>query len=149
MSAPGGTQSNATDYQAVGSVEDFVLDEIRLVELEGREIGVVRTAAGFFAIGNRCPHQGGPLCLGRVTGTMLPSRPNEYVYGEEGLVVRCPWHGYEFHLRTGESVGGAVRGRAAVYPVEVRDGVVYCALRRVAPERRAAAETGERAGPPA
>ncbi len=140
MTAEGGTQTGAGEFHAIGPVEDFPLDEIQLVQIEGREVGIVRTEAGFFAIGNHCPHQGGPLCLGRVTGTMLPSRPNEYVYGEEGLVVRCPSHGYEFHLRTGESVGGAVRGRAAVYPVEVRAGIVHCALRRIAPARRPEAE---------
>jgi nitrite reductase (NADH) small subunit len=146
MTAEGGMHSSAGEFHALGPVEDFPLNEIKSVQIDGRDVGVVRTNAGFFALGNRCPHQGGPLCLGRVTGTMLPSRPNEYVYGEEGLVVRCPWHGYEFHLRTGESVGGAVRGRAAVYPVEVRDGIVHCSLRRIARERRADVEEGEAVG---
>ncbi len=124
----------ATKEHRIGLVEDFPLGEITLVEVGGREVGILRTAGDVFAIGNRCPHQGAPLCAGRVTGTMLASDPNEYVYGEDGLVIRCPWHGFEFYVPTGESVGGAVRGRVPTYHVEVRDGVVYCELRR--PARR-------------
>jgi len=114
----------------VGALEEFPIGEVKLVEVEGREVGILRTRDRVFAIGNRCPHQGAPLCAGRVTGTMLASAPNEYVYGEDGLVIRCPWHGFEFHVATGESVGGAVRGRVPTYQVEVRDGDVICSLRR-------------------
>ena len=113
---------------SLGPLERFPLDRITLVEIDGREVGIVRTPDGVFAIGNRCPHQGAPLCSGRVTGTMLASEPNRYVYGEEALVVRCPWHGFEFDLRTGRSFEGVIRGRIPVYPVEVRDGVVHCSL---------------------
>jgi nitrite reductase/ring-hydroxylating ferredoxin subunit len=125
----------ATAEHKLGPLDDFTVGEIKLVEIEGREVGIVRAQDTIFEIGNRCPHQGAPLCAGRVTGTMLASDRNEYVYGEDGLVVRCPWHGFEFHVPTGESVGGAIRGRIPVYHVEVRDGEVYCSLRR--PEREA------------
>ena len=106
----------------------------RLVPIEfgGRTIGIIRTRGGMRAIGDRCPHQGGPICRGLVTGTMAPSAPNEYVYEQDGEIVRCPWHGYEFELTTGKSVGGAIRGRVQVYTVEARDGRVYFALRRPA-----------------
>jgi nitrite reductase (NADH) small subunit len=119
------------DFKAVANLDELALNEIRLVELDGREVGIVRTAIGVFALGNRCPHQGGPICAGRVTGTMIASDPGEYVYREEEVVVRCPWHGYEFSLRTGLSYGGVIKGRVPVYPVEIRDGVVYCSLKRL------------------
>jgi hypothetical protein len=61
---------------------------------------------------------------------MLPSAANEYVYGEDGQVVRCPWHGYEFSIRTGESIAGTVRGRIPVFEIEVRDNAVFASLRR-------------------
>ena len=37
--------------------------------------------------------------------------PDQYVYGHDGMVVQCPWHAYEFHVDTGESVGGVLPGR--------------------------------------
>jgi nitrite reductase/ring-hydroxylating ferredoxin subunit len=120
-------------FQAVGRLEDFPLGAIRTLQLDGKDVGIVRTAEAVFAIGNTCPHQGGPICAGRVTGTMLASDPDQYIYEEDDLVVRCPWHGYEFYIRSGESVGRVIRGRIQVYAVEVREGVVYCSLRRAQP----------------
>jgi nitrite reductase (NADH) small subunit len=121
------------DYRAVGPLERFALDAITPIELDGRTIAVIRTASGVFAIGSRCPHQGAPLCAGRVTGTMLASERNRYVYGEDALVVRCPWHGFEFDVRSGLSFGAVIPRRVPVFGVEVRDGVVYCSPR---PKRR-------------
>jgi len=115
----------------VGLVEDFVLGKPRPVEVAGRVITVVRTEGGVFALGASCPHMGGPLCVGSMHGTMLPSDPDEYVYGQDGDVIRCPWHGYEFSIRTGESIAGAVRGAVPVYQVEVRDDVVFASLTRI------------------
>jgi nitrite reductase/ring-hydroxylating ferredoxin subunit len=65
---------------------------------------------------------------------MVASDPDEYVYGEEELVVRCPWHGFEFSLRTGKSYGGVIKGRVPVYAVEIRDGIVHCSLKRLPAE---------------
>jgi nitrite reductase (NADH) small subunit len=113
----------------VGLLDELPLDRIHRVEVEGREIGVIRTTAGVYAIGNRCPHQGAPMCFGRVTGTMRASAADEYDY-DDRPVVQCPWHAYEFHVDTGRAVGGVVRGRVPVFAVEVRDGRVYCTLTR-------------------
>src|SRR4051794_1714150 len=108
----------------VGAEEDFVLDRFQIVEIKGRSIGVVHTVAGWFTIRNNCPHQGAPLCAGVVTGTMLPSGPDEMVWGLDGCVVRCPWHGWEFDLRTGRSLFEVSRDRTATYPVQVEHGRV-------------------------
>jgi nitrite reductase (NADH) small subunit len=114
----------------VGSVDEFALDDFRIVRLGGREIGVVRTAAGFFAIRNACPHRNAPLCRGRISGTMLPAGPDEFTWGRDGEFVRCPWHMWEFELRTGNAAYGITDKRVAVYPVEVDDDdEVYVVLR--------------------
>ena len=127
QSAPGRA---AGDFIAIGRVGDFPIGTIVSIEVQDRTIGIIRTRSGFRAIGSRCPHQGGPICQGIVTGTMAPSHRNEYIYELDGEVVRCPWHGYEFELATGRSVGGTVRGRVPVYTVEVRGGDVFFCLRR-------------------
>ena len=119
----------------IGRLDDLPLHEVRRVEIAGRVVGIIRTETGVFAIGNRCPHQGGPICSGRVTGTMLPSAPDEYRYGHDGLVIQCPWHAYEFRIDTGESVEGVIAGRVPVYRTDVRDGEVYCTLVRATPTR--------------
>lgn len=119
----------------IGPLDELEIGVVRSVELDGRTIGILRTRGGVFAIGNNCPHQGGPMCSGHVTGTMLPSRPDEYIYGHDGMVIKCPWHGYEFHVDTGDSVGGVLRGRVPVYETVIRDEQVYCRLVRVRPAR--------------
>ena len=116
-----------------GSVVDFELDRFRLIDAGGRVIGVVRTAAGFFALRNSCPHQQAPICAGVVGGAMLPSAPEEREYGLEGEVIRCPWHGWEFHMTDGHALFGTSRKRLVTYPVEVADGAVYVVLGRPRP----------------
>lgn len=115
--------------QHLGAVADFEPGCFRVFELQGRPIGVVRTEQGFFAVRNRCPHQGADICAGLVTGTMEPSAPGEFSYSEDRLVVVCPWHRWEFELATGESYGQVTRKRLVTYEVEVEDGEVYVLMK--------------------
>jgi nitrite reductase (NADH) small subunit len=121
------------DFERLFPLAELEPNAIREATVGGRKVCVVRTSAGVFAFGAVCPHQGGSMCAGIVRGTMDPSPRNEYHFGHEGEVVVCPWHGYEFDMRTGESVGGVIRGRVGSFPVEVRDGAVYCSPRRRRP----------------
>lgn len=115
--------------QHLGAAEDFEMGNFRVFELQGRPVGVVRTEQGFFAVRNRCPHQGADICSGLVTGTMEASAPGEFSYSEEKLVVVCPWHRWEFELGTGESYGRVTRKRLVTYEVEVEDGEVYVLMK--------------------
>jgi nitrite reductase/ring-hydroxylating ferredoxin subunit len=115
----------------IGEVEDFPVGRMRIVLAGTLEIGVIRHADGtFHAMRNRCPHRGAPLCLGRVSGTMLPSAPGELAYGLDHMVVRCPWHGYEFDIATGRGLFGNAGMRLRTYPVALRDGAAHVTLRR-------------------
>jgi nitrite reductase/ring-hydroxylating ferredoxin subunit len=80
---------------------------------------VFNVKGAFYALRNQCPHQLGPLCLGRVRGTLLPSKPGEYIWGREDEILVCPWHGWEFDITTGQAVFDPVRWRARRYPVTV------------------------------
>jgi len=61
----------------LGSVGEYVAG--------GRMIALFHTGDGFFALDGICPHQGGPLGQGEL----------------KGCVVACPWHGWEFDVRSG------------------------------------------------
>lgn len=113
----------------VGAVADFEQDRFRVFDLGGRPVGVVRTAQGFYAVRNRCPHQGADICAGTVAGTMVPSKPLEYEYSDATIVVACPWHRWEFELATGASFGRITHKRLVTYPVEVEDGQVYVLMK--------------------
>jgi nitrite reductase/ring-hydroxylating ferredoxin subunit len=93
--------------------------ERRIVEVEGRSIGVFNVAGRFYALRNTCPHQGAPLCQGSLGGTAAPSRPGEYVWERESEILTCPWHGWEFDVTTGRSVFNPHRMRVGSYEVTV------------------------------
>ncbi len=101
--------------------------ERRIIKLNGVEVGVFNVDGNLYAIRNLCPHHGAPLCLGTIGGTMLPSRPQEFVYGRHNEILRCPWHGWEFDLRTGETPFIKKRVRAKTYRIDVEAGdvVIY------------------------
>lgn len=93
-----------------------------VVEVAGRSIGVFNVGGEFFALRNRCPHQGGPLCLGPLTGFVVGEVPGEYRVTRAGEILRCPWHGWEFDVRTGQSWFDPARTRVRSYHVEVVSG---------------------------
>ncbi len=95
-----------------------------IVRVAGREIGVFNLDGEFVALKNTCPHQGARVCLGKIMGTTLPGGVYEFQYGREGQILRCPWHEWEYDLRTGRAVFDP-DVRIAMYPVAVEgDDVV-------------------------
>jgi len=123
----------------IGHVSELPPGERRVVEVDGRSIGVFNVQGQFYALRNRCPHQGAPLCLGAIKGMALPSKPGEYRWGREGEILRCPWHGWEFDITSGRSIFNPHRVRVRTYevtvepdedpavetfPVSIEDGVI-------------------------
>jgi nitrite reductase/ring-hydroxylating ferredoxin subunit len=111
------------EWHDVAGVADLERDGRAVVRAGGREVGVVRDPAdgSLHGLRNRCPHHGGPLCLGHV-GRRIEGRPGVYALGGR-RVLRCPWHGWEFDLETGACLDDPAL-RAAVYPVKVEGGRV-------------------------
>lgn len=89
----------------------------KIVEVEGRSIGVFNIRNSLYAVRNSCPHQGAPLCLGKVKGTMKSSRPHTYEYVMDEQVLVCPWHCWEFDITNGRSVFNPHRMRVKTYEV--------------------------------
>jgi 3-phenylpropionate/trans-cinnamate dioxygenase ferredoxin subunit len=75
----------------------------KIVTIAGRRIGVFNIGGEYFALLDRCPHQGGPMCRGHLVGMVEASHPGEYRRSREGELVKCPWHGWMFDVRTGQS----------------------------------------------
>lgn len=85
-------------------------------------IGVFNVNGEFFALRNVCPHQLAPLCLGKITGTCAPGSVGEYRWERDGEIIRCPWHGWEFDIKTGRSVFNPHRVRVKRYEVTLEPG---------------------------
>ena len=103
----------------VATVDEIPPGGRKVVDVAGRSIGVFNVGGEFFALRNRCPHQGGPLCEGRLSGLLRSPRPGEYEYGRKGEILRCPWPGWEFDVRTGQSWFDPTRTRVRRYEVTV------------------------------
>ena len=87
----------------VAPVAEIPPGERRLVEANGKRVVVFNLGGEFFALSDRCPHQGGSLAAGPVMGLVESPCPGEYSYGRAGEIIRCPWHAWEFDIRTGKS----------------------------------------------
>jgi len=105
---------------AVAAVGEMPPGVRKIVRIEGREVGVFNLDGEYYALKNACPHQGARVCLGRVVGTTLPSDVHEYRYDQEGRILRCPWHSWEYHIETGQSVFDP-NVRVVTYGVDVTD----------------------------
>jgi nitrite reductase/ring-hydroxylating ferredoxin subunit len=83
------------------------------VECRGRELAIFRYAdsESVVVIDNACPHAGGNLAAGSL----------------EGHIVTCPWHQWQFDLRTGVCMHSAL-ARVRRYPAVIRDGTVWIEL---------------------
>ncbi|MGB8560240.1 MAG: Rieske 2Fe-2S domain-containing protein [Pseudolabrys sp.] len=91
----------------VANISEFPDGERRIVAHEGREIGVFHWRGKFYAYENLCVHQGGPACEGvimhKVEDVIGPDRG--WVgqrFSNDEIHFVCPWHGYEYDLKTGE-----------------------------------------------
>ena len=118
----------------VASIEDIPPGSRKLVEAGGRAVVVFNLGGEFFALNDRCPHLGGSLSHGIQTSLVQSAEPGQYQSSRPGEVVKCPWHGWEFDIRTGRSFCEPERIRARRYPVSVRNG-------REALDMRTSAET--------
>lgn len=94
----------------------------RIVELDGRSIGIFNIHGRYVAVRNVCPHELAPVCLGRLGGTTLASAPGEWIWGREGEILACPWHGWEFDLLTGACLTD--KRRLQMYEVTIEGGQI-------------------------
>jgi len=103
----------------VGRADEIPPGDRKIVNIAGRSIGVFNVDGEYFALRNRCPHQGGALCEGKLWGVLTASKPGDFEYQPSKEVLTCPWHGWEFLLRTGESWCEPARLRVRRYEVTV------------------------------
>lgn len=109
----------------VAKAKDLPPGSRKIVSLGGqRSIGIFNINGRFYAVKNLCPHQGGPLCQGRIKPHANSSGPYHVIWERENETLRCPWHNWEFDLKTGRALYDS-QLRVKVYQVTVvNDDVV-------------------------
>jgi nitrite reductase/ring-hydroxylating ferredoxin subunit len=118
----------------VAEVEEIPPGRRKIVEVARRSIGVFNIDGEFYALRNQCPHQGAPLCLGKIWGTVTSSVPGEFHYKPNRDIITCPHHGWDFNIRTGQSWCDPERLRASTYKVDVEPGAELVEEERQTPD---------------
>jgi nitrite reductase/ring-hydroxylating ferredoxin subunit len=116
------------DYSA-GKVEDYAEGMRRVIDCGDQEVGVFKIDGEFYAWFNRCAHVDGPVCQGRIMRRVLEPLDDEkcvreLAYDEHELNIICPWHGWEYNIKTGRHPGNP-RGRLRKATLVIEDGEVY------------------------
>jgi 3-phenylpropionate/trans-cinnamate dioxygenase ferredoxin subunit len=106
----------------VAKVDDVPDGEHIVVDVDGRSVGVYNVGGEFYGLLNKCPHQGGPMCEGLTVGLLESTGPGEYSFDYERKLIACPWHGWEFDIKTGQSYFDPRTTRLRKFPVQVQDG---------------------------
>jgi len=103
----------------VGKSDEIPPGSRKIVRVAGRSIGVFNVAGEYYAIRNRCPHQGAPLCEGKLWGALKSDVPGSFEYNSTKDILACIQHGWEFSVRTGQSWCDPKRLRVRAYQVDV------------------------------
>jgi nitrite reductase/ring-hydroxylating ferredoxin subunit len=106
----------------VAAVDEIAPGTSKVVDVNGRAIGIFNVNGEFFALLNRCPHAGAELCKGRIVGLVQSDGVGDYQLQRQDEFLRCPWHGWEFEIRTGQSWCDPKSVRARQFPVTVERG---------------------------
>ena len=123
------TSHDATERAVTVPLAELPPGASTTVRAFGTTVAVFNVVGELFAVSNNCPHQGAPLCHGRVSGTHLPSRPQEYRYGREGRILTCPWHGWQYDIESGRAAF-ATSMRVKAYETRVEGGRIVLIRRR-------------------
>ncbi len=101
----------------IGAPESLDFDQGAVVQVEGLQLALFPDGSGYRALDNICPHAGGPLAMGWLVDS----------------VVVCPWHAWEFDIRTGRCVTSDVY-HVRAYPVREVDGRLQVHITSRAPK---------------
>ncbi len=99
------------DWRNLGQLAGLEKKGRHVLKIDGKQIALLSTEAGLFAINNRCPHEGYPL----IEGTL-----------NDSCTLACNWHGWAFDLKSGKALQG--RDGVKTYPLERRGGDIWIDL---------------------
>jgi nitrite reductase/ring-hydroxylating ferredoxin subunit len=129
--APSGAGEAEASLHYVLPAAELGQDDRVIIDVQGREVAVVRRDGDLLAFSNHCPHQGGPLGEGLISGQFsLPedgASISDLTLDCESATISCPWHGWSFDLASGAHVSEP-KFRIPTYDVVERDGAIYVAI---------------------
>lgn len=105
-------EEEKVDYLEIAPTSELPNGERLFVDIGDTPVVIFNIGGKFFAIGDVCTHDDGPLGDGDL----------------DGFNVVCPRHGAEFDVCTGKAVSMPAVEDIPAYPVQVRDGVLFIGI---------------------
>ena len=104
-------------WYKVADSDELPEGRVKTVTASVHSMALTHVDSAYYAMDNRCPHQGGPLGEGSIEA------------GKQGeCFLRCPWHGWDFDPKTGLPPGGHEDSGQQMFPVEEREDGIYVAI---------------------
>ncbi len=104
------TRAESNRWIRIARCHDIPLREGRAVKVGNREIAIFNLGSRFLAVDNRCPHKGGPLADGIISGA----------------AVVCPLHAWKISLETGEGLNSpSTSSCVETFRTRVEHGVIF------------------------
>ena len=99
-----------------------------VVDVGEKTVGIFRVGGKLYAWENTCAHQGGPVCQGKIIPRVREvidagGESQGFAFDESDLHIVCPWHGFEFNIRTGVHPGRPEARLLSVAVEETADGI--------------------------
>lgn len=117
----------------VARVEAFADPGRKIFDVDGFEFGLYHLGGEFFAWENRCPHLDGPACQGKMIACTTEAVNEDRTgrgreFSKTQLNIACPWHGFEFDIRTGRHPSSQDTRLRAV-KLRIENGDIYATIR--------------------
>ncbi|UCI22796.1 Rieske (2Fe-2S) protein (plasmid) [Mesorhizobium sp. B2-1-8] len=106
----------------VAKAADIAPGSRLVVSVKGRSIVLFNLGGEYYGLLNRCPHQAAALSAGLSSGIAVADEPGQVRCLRPGEFIRCPWHGWEFDIRTGQSYCDPSKLAVRQFPVTVEAG---------------------------
>ena len=109
--------SETLEWHRVAELDELPEGRVKTVTAGVHSMALTHIDGEYYAMENRCPHQGGPLGEGSI----------EVGKGGE-CWLRCPWHGWDFDPKTGLPPGGHEDSGQTMFDIEKRDDGIYVGI---------------------
>jgi nitrite reductase/ring-hydroxylating ferredoxin subunit len=106
------------NFVMVAETKDIQTSQMKEVQIDGQDVCIANVDGKYYAIGNVCTHEGGPLADGVL----------------EGYEVECPWHQSRFDVRTGEVRGPPASESEPSYEIKVHGNSILVKKRSTSTE---------------
>ncbi|MBM4764740.1 Rieske (2Fe-2S) protein [Bacillus sp. B15-48] len=112
--------------EPVCKINEFDSSNMKAVTINNKPIVLVKSENGeVYALKNACPHKGPCLSGGMVDNDCSSNEVGQYNFERDKEVIRCPWHSWEFDIKTGQSIINPEKVRVKTYDVTIKDDKIF------------------------